>query len=188
MILEGIVTTANEDGSTNVAPMGPEVDDVEPGRLILKPYKSSRTYGNLRRQGEGVFHVTDDVLLLARATVGMMDAATTSACVVSVPRLRDCCRYMEFRVTDWDEADERTRITCSAVHEGRVRDFFGFNRAKHAVVEAAILTSRVGILHDDAILQELERLRGPVAKTGGRREHEAMSLLVDEVHRRMGRS
>ena len=69
MILEGIVTTLNSDGTVNVAPMGPEVDE-SLTRLVLKPYQTSTTYGNLQRAGQGVFHVTDDVELLARAAIG----------------------------------------------------------------------------------------------------------------------
>ena len=50
MILEGIVTTLNDDATLNIAPMGPRVD---PGtnlaRFELRPFRSSTTY----RQPEG---------------------------------------------------------------------------------------------------------------------------------------
>src|SRR5207244_5580830 len=45
--------------------------------------------------------------------------------------------YYEFRVLSIDEREQRVRIEAEVVHTGRLRDFFGFNRAKHAVVEAA---------------------------------------------------
>ena len=48
--------------------MGPEVDTPLTG-LVLKPYKSSRTYQNLKRTPAGVLHVTDDVELIARAAI-----------------------------------------------------------------------------------------------------------------------
>ena len=70
MILEGIVTTLNPDGSLNVAPMGPRVENRSFDRFVLRPYRSSTTYRNLKALGEGVLHVTDDVLLLARAAIG----------------------------------------------------------------------------------------------------------------------
>jgi hypothetical protein len=66
MILEGIVTTLGPDGVVNVAPMGPRVDPTMT-RLLLRPFRTAHTYQNLKQHGEGVFHVTDDVLLLARA-------------------------------------------------------------------------------------------------------------------------
>ena len=64
MILEGLVTTTDADGTPHLAPMGPTR-----GRrlrsLLLRPFPTSNTYRNLVRHGEGVFHVTDDVLLIA---------------------------------------------------------------------------------------------------------------------------
>lgn len=68
-ILEGIVTTRNVDGTTNIAPMGPIVDS-DFTTLIFRPFKTSTTYENLIRARTGVFHVTDDVELFAAAAVG----------------------------------------------------------------------------------------------------------------------
>ena len=51
MILEGIVTTLNDDGSVNISPMGPIIDsklDV----FVFRPYQTSTTYKNLVRTGE----------------------------------------------------------------------------------------------------------------------------------------
>src|SRR5262245_36307346 len=63
VILEGIVTTLNRDGVLNIAPMGPQVDaDSSMARFILRPYRTATTYVNLKARGEGVLHVTDDVL------------------------------------------------------------------------------------------------------------------------------
>ena len=68
-LLEGIVTTRNADGSPHLAPMGPIVDK-QFDALLLRPFRSSTTYLNLKRTGQGVLHVTDDVELFARAAVG----------------------------------------------------------------------------------------------------------------------
>ena len=57
------------------------------------------------------------------------------------------------------------------------RPFFGFNRAKHAVLEAAILATRIGILPDDEIRREMERLAIPVEKTAGQQERRAFEFL-----------
>ena len=40
--------------------------------LILRPFTSSTTYKNLKANGVGVFHVTDDVLLIAAAAIGKL--------------------------------------------------------------------------------------------------------------------
>ena len=84
MILEAIVTTVNPQGVPNLAPMGPKVESEDLQRFILRPYRTSTTYRNLRDRGEGVLHVTDDVLTLARAAIGTVsDAVYRSADVVA---------------------------------------------------------------------------------------------------------
>jgi hypothetical protein len=181
-ILEGIVTTVSPAGAVNVAPMGPRVGAAM-DRFLLRPFPTSQTYQNLKAHGEGVLHVTDDVLLLARAALGpiappppMFPAAHVRGHVLS-----DACRYYEFRVISKDEREERVRIEAVVVHAGRLRDFFGFNRAKHAVVEAAILATRTAFLPLDEIEAEYRKLAVLVEKTGGDQEHEAFRLLNNHV-------
>jgi hypothetical protein len=182
MILEGIVTTISPEGTINVAPMGPRV---EPGmdRLVLRPFKTAQTYRNLKSHGEGVLHVTDDVLLLARAAVGQLeplpDVERAERILGYV--LRDVCRYYEFRVTAIDDSADRVTIEAETVHRGRFRDFFGFNRAKHAVVEAAILATRIALLPAAEIEPEFRKLAVLVEKTGGPQEHEAFRFLSEYV-------
>ncbi len=185
MILEGIVTTLNADGALNIAPMGPQVD---PGsaiaRMVLRPFRTSTTYQNLKARGEGVFHVTDDVLLLAQTAISATPSpapATRAAEVVSGRVLLDACRYHEFRVVELDDREDRTTILAETVAQGRLRDFFGFNRGKHAVVEAAILATRTAWLPLDEMLAEFRKLAVLVDKTGGPRERAAFALLHRHV-------
>ena len=84
--------------------------------------------------------------------------------------LQDACRFFEFRVLTCDDRDERTRIEAEVVHAESLRDFFGFNRAKHAVVEAAILATRTDFLPLEDIEAEFRKLAVLVQKTGGERE------------------
>ncbi|MBI2194889.1 MAG: DUF447 family protein [Planctomycetes bacterium] len=182
MILEAIVTTLGPDGSLNVAPMGPRVDEGL-SRFELQPYSTSQTYRNLKTHGEGVIHVVDDVWLLARAAVGSVEPPTFPASRVKGRVLQDACRYYEFRVTGMDESGQRIRIETEVLATGRLRDFFGFNRAKHAVVEAAILATRTAFLPREDILSEFERLAVLVQKTGGQQEYQAFAFLQDFVAR-----
>ena len=185
MILEGVVTTVNAEGVLNVAPMGPRLDDGF-DRFVLRPFRTSTTYRNLKEMREGVLHVTDDVLFIAQAAIGkVLDAPVTPAVVVHGQILRDACRYYEFRVVALDDAHERATFTVETVAHGRIRDFFGFNRAKHAVIEAAILATRVAILPADEIRHDLERLETIVNKTSGPREAEAFQLLQAYVRERL---
>src|SRR5580704_4823411 len=178
MILEGIVTTQDVFGIVNVAPMGPIVDDAM-ATLRLRPFQTSQTFRNLNAVPSGVFHVVDDVLLLARAAVGLLPEtpATFPAQQVTGVVLAQACRWYEFLLDEVDASKERAEITVRVVHAGRLRDFFGFNRAKHAVLEAAILATRVNLIPRDEILADFGRLKPAVAKTGGAAEVEAFALL-----------
>jgi len=189
MILEGIVTTIGVDGEPNISPMGPEVVPAMT-TFVLKPYRTSRTYANLKRTGEGVLHVTDDVELLAQAAISRLEPPPQLRRATAVEGfiLADACRWYAFRVTAWDERDERTRLTCHVVDRGRQRDFFGFNRAKHAVVEAAILATRVQFLSAESIQADLERLAQLVEKTGDAPERRAFALLDRHIQNAFARA
>lgn len=178
MIIEGIATTTNEDDSVNISPMGPRVDNAMT-HLELRPYRTSTTYRNLKRTREGVFHVTDDVELIARSAVGQLVKAPhlIGGQGVNGHVLADTCRWYAFRVTGLDDSRDRTEIRCRVVARGRFRDFVGFNRAKHAVVEAAILATRIEFLVPDEILSQYEQLAVLVEKTGGEQERCAFEFL-----------
>lgn len=184
MILEGIVTTIDEQGVVNVAPMGPRVDP-KMKRLVLRPFKTSQTYQNLKVHGEGVFHVTDDVLLLAQAALGSVDPPPllVPATQVRGHIIQDACRFYEFRVRRIHDEQDRAEIDVTVVATARLRDFLGFNRAKHAVVEAAILATRTDFLPMDEIFAEFKKLAVLVEKTGGEQERQAFAFLEDHVRR-----
>jgi hypothetical protein len=178
MILEALVTTTNPDGTPHVAPMGP---DVAPdfSRFQLRPFPSSKTYRNLVAHPEGVIHVTDDALLLAKASVGAADprARVRLADKVKGFVLVGACRYFEFKVSRTDTSEPRVRIDADIVNVGTLRDFWGFNRGKNAILEAAILATRLHLLPLDDVAAEFKRLRMIVDKTGGPDEFEAMTFL-----------
>jgi len=183
MIVEGVVTSKNADGILNVAPMGPLVrgDFDSP---ILRPFQTSTTCDNLRTTRCGVFHVVDSIDVLARAAVGQLNERppTRPAAVVDGHILRDCCRWFEFRVTNCDLSSSRTVMQTEIVARGEQRPFFGFNRARHAVLEAAILATRVHLLPEDEIRTQLTVLKSAVEKTGGVAESDAFAMLMNHIN------
>ena len=181
MIIEGIVTTTDADGQPHLAPMGPTVVGAF-ASLLLRPFPTSNTYANLVRHGEGVFHVTDDARLIAYAAVGKLHEMppTNPATAVAGFVLSGACRAFEFRVTAIDTSRERVHITADVVQRHELRPWGGFNRAKHAVIEAAILATRFHLLPAEEIVAEFRKLRVIVDKTGGEAEHDAMGMLEAE--------
>ncbi len=169
------------EGRVNIAPMGPVVDETMT-RMILRPFTSSTTYRNLKASGQGVFHVTDDAMLIARAAIGQVgpddhDVALRAADRVEGLVLAGACRFYEVEVDMLNDREERTRIEVRVVAQGRLRDFLGFNRARHALVEAAILATRVHLTGRAHVLAEFERLWPLVDKTGAEPEHASLASL-----------
>jgi hypothetical protein len=130
-----------------------------------------------------VFHVVDDVLLLARAAIGQWDESpeTFNAEQIEGQVLSGACRWYEFETTSLDDAGERTTIEVRTVHAGRLRDYFGLNRAKHAVLELAIHCTRLFLMSKEDVALERDRLRIAVEKTAGQSERDAFDLLSDYI-------
>jgi hypothetical protein len=182
MILEGLVTTFDPDGSPHLAPMGPRVA-ADFTRFTLRPFPTSHTYKNLLREKQGVLHITDDALLMAQAAIGavMPFPAVRPAERIKGFILTESCRHYEFIVRSVDDTAERVSIEAEVVCLGRTRDFFGFNRAKHAVIEAAILATRLHFLPLAEVAADFRKFRVIVDKTGGQAEKEAMNLLESKL-------
>ncbi|GAB5441278.1 MAG: DUF447 family protein [Fuerstiella sp.] len=182
MIVEGLVTTQNAQQAINVAPMGPIVQgDFE--SMILRPFAGSTTFQNLLDQRQGVFHVVDQVDLIAKAAIGrlielppMFSAETVQGSVLS-----ECCRWFEFRITEVDTSDLRSEMQAEIVHRGERRPFYGFNRARHAVIEAAIMATRIHLLPPDDIRRQFDWLESAVHKTGGATELASFQHLREYV-------
>lgn len=182
MLLEGLVTSLSSSGELNLAPMGPIVEG-DFTRLVLRPFQTSTTYQNLKQRPCGVFHITDDVLLIAEAALDRLASIpeTVPAEKIDGRVLADCCRWYEFEIVSCDDSSERTRLEAKVVHVGHVRDFIGFHRARHAVLEATILATRLHLISESDIRSQLTGLAIPVDKTASPRERKAFALVCDYV-------
>jgi uncharacterized protein len=173
-VIETVVTTLNPDGSVNCGAMG-----VEWGaeRIVIKPFRGTRTLRNLRATGAAVVNLTDDILLFSQAALGNPRPPTHPAAGIEGAVLDDACAWREVRVEELDDSGPRARVSTVVVGGGTGREFLGLNRARHAVLEASILASRVRLLDAGEIRAELERLQVLVDKTGGPKEREAMAYV-----------
>lgn len=190
MIIESIVTTLDEQGQVNCAPMGVEWGDQT---IVIKPYKETATYRNLTYLGTvgnadketatAVVNLTDNVLLFAKSAIASPVFPTRPAEVLRGAVLQDVCSWREVEVVEVDSRQPRARVTTRVVHHGYERDFLGYNRARNAVLEAAILATRTRFLPAAEILAEFERLQVIVDKTAGPQEFKAMALLTEYVQK-----
>jgi uncharacterized protein len=174
------VTTINPDGSINCAAMGVEWGEEQ---IVIKPYRGTRTLRNLQATPSAIVNLTDDILLFSQAALGDPHPPTRPAVRVEGAILEDACSWREVRVEAIDDSGQRARITTAVVGSGTGREFLGFNRACHAVLEASILASRARLLEVEDIQAELRRLQVLVDKTAGPREREAMAYVIKALAR-----
>jgi hypothetical protein len=184
MIVETIVTTVAEDGTVNCAPMGVEWDERV---IVLKPFVETATYRNVMATRAAVVNVVDDVRVFAQAAIANPEYPTVPAVIVRGAVLTDCCSWREVELRSADSTPPRSRIETAVVHHGVRREFIGFNRARHAVLEAAIYATRLHLLPRAFVESELQRLQVIVDKTAGAQELEAMALLTEHVRNESAR-
>jgi hypothetical protein len=177
-IRETIITTLHEDGSAHIAPMG--VHETERG-LMLAPFKPSATLNNLLRTGTATINYPDDVRIFAGCITGRRDWPTVPTDVIAGIRLNDCLAHTEIKVHTHEDDDQRPKFYCDVIHEQMHKAYHGYNRAQFAVIELAILASRLNMLTDEKINNEIEYLRIGLDKTAGERELEAWGWLMERV-------
>ena len=175
-IVETIVSTLDESDCTRLAPLGVRYQDEF---VVLAPYAPSGTLNNLQQRGEAVVNLCDDVRVYAGCLTGHYDWPLAASEQVQPQRLRDTPVHMEVRVDHWSDANaERPVFYCRVLHTGRHADFRGFNRAQAAVIEGAILFSRVHMLPVEHITMQLDILKTIIDKTAGDNEKQAWQWLL----------
>ena len=184
MIIESIVTTIDAAGVVNCAPMGVEWDGRDESPIVLKPFLQTATYRNVVATNAAVVNIVDDVRVFARAAISNPVYPTVAATVVRGVVLADCCAWRELEIVAIDSTPPRSRVDTVTRHRGSNRDFIGFNRARHAVLETAIYATRLHLLPREFIDSEVQRLQVIVDKTAGPREFEAMALLTEFIRSR----
>jgi hypothetical protein len=105
---------------------------------------------------------------------------------VPPPRLAAALAHAEMQVESVQEGAQRPRFRCRLVHRETHAPFEGMNRAKAAVVEGAILVSRLGFLPRDKVEAEIAYLEIAISKTAGDEEREAWGWLMDAVRKHYG--
>jgi hypothetical protein len=185
MIRETIVTTTSAAGEVHIAPLGLIADPVGEGGegdgWIIAPFRPSTTLDNLRANPYAVANFTDDALIFAGCLTGNRDWPTRPASRVPGRVLDAALAHAELKVARVEEDEQRPCFHCRVVFEANHAPFQGFNRAKAAVIEAAILASRLNMLPREKIERELGYLQIAVEKTAGPREHEAWRLIVEKI-------
>jgi uncharacterized protein len=184
VIVESIVTSVSSTGAVNVAPMGVEWGEQT---IVLKPFLDTATYRNLIETRAAVVHLVDDVRIFALCAISDPSYPTEPAAIVHGAVLLDCCSWREVTIDEIDSTPPRARMRAGVAHRGMRREFIGFNRARHAVLEAAIYATRIHLLEPQFLRDELARLQVIVGKTAGEDATEAMRVLTTYIESAIAR-
>ena len=177
-IWEVIVTTLSPAGAVHIAPMGIREDEEQ---ILLQPFRPSTTLENMLATGCAVVNYSDDVRVFAGCLTGRRNWATAPASTVRGRRLEDALAHREVTVGRVEDDDVRPRLWCTSLAFESHAPFRGFNRAQAAVLEAAILVSRLHLLPREKVDAELKYLEIGLSKTAGPAELEAWTWLMERV-------
>lgn len=178
MIWETVVTTAALDGTVHIAPMGiRERDNI----VVLSPFRPSTTLENVLETRSAVVNYCDDVRVFAGCLTDRREWPTLPADKVAGVRLAQTLAHAELRLDSIEDDALRPRLICKVVHRRTHAPFPGYNRARAAVLEAAILVSRLNMLAPEKIDREIEYLKIAIDKTAGPNELLAWQWLMEAI-------
>lgn len=177
-IRETIITTVDKSGNVHIAPIG---IIAEQDGWVIAPFRPSVTLDNLADIPFAVANYTDDVRIFAGCLTGRRDWPTVPVDGFHVPRIAAALAHSVLAVESISDDSERPRHFCRVVQEEIHAPFTGFNRARAAVLELAILVSRLHILPHEKIDAEIAYLSIAIDKTAGPDEKEAWGWLMQKV-------
>ena len=178
MIYETIVISTDAVGNPHIAPFGVRERD---GRIVIAPFRPSASLDNLLGQKTATLNLTDDVRVFAGALTGRRDWPLKKASQINGFVLEDALAHRELELEQVIEDETRPQLMFRMVFAMTHAPFKGFNRAQAAVVELAVLASRLHMLPREKIETELQYLQTAVSKTAGEREWQAWQWLIEKI-------
>ncbi len=179
-IFETVVTSLSEDGTPHVAPMGVRYQD---GLVVLMPFKPSTTLANVLASGHAVLNLVTDSRVFAGCVTGRRDWPTVPTEGIPGVRLACALGHVELRLTLHVDDPQRPVLRMTRLFEVAHAPFIGLNRAQAAVLEGAVLVSRLQMLPPEKVDAEMAYLQIAIDKTAGPEEHEAWGWLREAVAR-----
>lgn len=178
LIHECVVTTLTAAGKPHIAPLGLIEDD---GFWIIAPFRPSATLTNLLTTRQVTASFTDDARIFARLVTGERSFPLTDIADWPAPRLSGALAHAELEVESFEDDDLRPRFFCKVNRAISHRPFLGMNRARAAVLEAAILSTRLDRLPREKIDHEIAYLNIAIDKTAGDAEREAWDMVMAKI-------
>lgn len=176
-IMEAIVTTYNQDGSPNAAPIG--IYPISSNKIQMDIHAPTDTRLNLLRTGACVVNVIFDPFLFIKcAVLGSGKGETENEIAggevlpaenVDAPILKDANAWIELKMQTHEEKTKKdmhgemefSRVICRVVNTTINKKFpIAINRGLFAAIEVAVARSR-GMEPDPRHIEIMERTLSP---------------------------
>ena len=177
-IFETVVTTQSPEGVAHIAPMGVRY---QAGRVVLMPFKPSTTLSNIVATRHAVLNLITDTRVFAGCVTGRRQWPLLPAEQVAGQRLACALHHVELQLDEHLDDPQRPVLRMARVHEASHAPFMGLNRAQAAVVEGAVLVSRLHMLPPEKIDAEMAYLQIAIDKTARPREKQAWDWLMERI-------
>ena len=181
LIYEAVITTCSATCEVHVAPMGVRYAAGDAGDVVLMPFKPSTTLCNIESTGHAVLNLVTDVRVFAGCVTGRRNWPTVPVPEVAGARLACALGHVALALIDVRDHEQRPVLRLRRLREAQHAPFIGFNRAQAAVIEGAVLVSRLHMLPADKIDTEMRYLQIAIDKTAGPAELEAWGWLREAI-------
>lgn len=173
-IFEIVLSTVNREGRVHVAPMGVRYQGAE---VLLMPFKPSTTLDNVLATGHAVLNLVTDTRVFAGCVTGRREWPSVPADAIPGARLACAIGHVELQLKEHRDDPQRPTLRMARLREVAHAPFIGMNRAQAAVLEGAVLVSRLHLLTRAKVDAEMDYLQIAIDKTAGEPEREAWGWL-----------
>ena len=133
-----------------------------------------------------MLNLVTDVRVFAGCVTGRKAWPLQPADRIAGVRLACALNHVELRMAERSDEAQRSVLRMDRVHEATHAPFIGINRSQAAVVEGAVLVSRLHLLPAAKVDAELAYLQIAIDKTAGPDEREAWGWLLAAVAQHRG--
>ncbi len=173
------------DNKVHIAPMGIKIFYEKKEKLVeISPFRPSQTLNNILETQIATINFIDDVKVFSGIVTGKKrDWTLKSSKDIYVPHLENANTHMNATVLENYDDPVRPKIKCKIINEEIHRPFLGFNRAQFSVIELAVLSTRLGMIDDNKVKEELKYLKIGIEKTAGKNEREAWDWIEGKINK-----
>lgn len=185
---EAIITTENEDGTYNAAPIAVICKNKD--EVINKIFKTSKTLKNICREKKFTVNITYDPILFTFATIDTIPEEYYD----NNGNLKDINAYFKCEAYDFKETvrqDDPVRkkeafVINSKVKELKIKEktFKPLNRGMCSLIESLVNYTRIDFVDKETQDYSIDRLKEAdriITKVGTKKEKEALNLLKEKL-------